>query len=117
MDEVEARPATMSHQSLIAIATKRLLEKQGNVREQLGDVSSRLESLQKLGNDCDSAVEEAEARVESSFATLASALDRRKDELLHSLRQRSAEKKATLAEHQRTCQEAIGKANAVGDIM
>ncbi len=82
----------------IVVATKRLLENQESVREQLRDVISRLENVQpEVG---------AEARVESAFAVLASALDRRKGELLRSI----------TPYYRRKCQEAICNANAVSDI-
>ena len=106
----------MSHvqeRNPLAVATQRLLEKQGNVREQLSAVERHLDGLGTLERELDNGLEKAVELVELGFSNLKESLDLKKKELTDTLREGVAVQKSNLDEYKVKSQEAITKAKEV----
>ena len=91
----------------LVVATQRLLEKQSNVSEQLSNVGSHVEGLETLESALEVGLHEALEQVQQEFSFLADAVDQKKSQFVHSLREAVSDKKCTIAKYKEECQSAI----------
>ena len=103
----------MSQQTPVAVAAQRLLEKQQNVEQQIRTLEANVESLAALDGELEARLQGALSHVEVRLSTLMQVVERKKSQMVLSLKEDVASRRRALEEYRTKSLEVVHKAKKV----